>query len=91
MANITVKLIGGHLDGRIMEITAGDEARGYLLTRIPVRPKEASAGASPNYEAVKFHDVCYRRRTVCDVEVWAAEYLRPPQIVELLMERYARK
>lgn len=93
MAITTIKLIGGLLDGQAKEITDMDQRRGYLLLRVPIltqalpkTPQDWGRGPIP----IQVKDAAYRRFTICDVEVWAAERLRPPQVIELLLERYAR-
>lgn len=62
--------------------------RGHV--RFPVVPPLGAAGTEPA-TPILIQEARYVRHTICDVEVWAVEVMRLPQIIELLVQRYARR
>lgn len=87
-----VKLIGGLLDGETPDIEERDYLRGEVLIRVATLPRSpatvADLEAAPM--AVNIQNAIYKRFVICDIEVWGAAMLRPPQVIELLVQRYAK-
>lgn len=86
------KFIGGALDGEVRDID--DQAWHRGVWRAPMlrqaKAVDPSTGLAP-FEPLPIDVVTYVRRVICDVDVWAPESMRPPQVVELLVQRYGNK